>query len=113
MGQGLIDYRLWGTFQVLGENPVCVKLLTVNPNSRLSLQTHEHRAEVWYPLTDGLQAIIGARQIDLKALTRYRIGEGVEHRLINPTNKPLQVIELMYGVYDEADIFRIEDDYGR
>jgi mannose-6-phosphate isomerase-like protein (cupin superfamily) len=113
LGQGLIDFRDWGTFQVLGENPVCVKILTVNPHSRLSLQTHEHRSEVWYALTDGLQAIIGDRLIDLKPLHRYGIGQGVEHRLINPTDKPLQVVELMYGVYDEADIFRIQDDYGR
>lgn len=109
----MTELRAWGSFQLLGENPVCVKLITVNPNSRLSLQIHDHRAEVWYPLQPGLQAIIGERVIQLEPLRRYKIEKQQKHRLINPTTEPLQVIELMYGVYDEQDIFRIEDDYGR
>ena len=109
----MTEQRAWGSYQILGENPVCVKLLTVNPNSRLSLQTHEHRSEVWYPLQPGLTAIIGERLIQLQPLTRYLISKGEKHRLINPTPEPLQVVELMYGVYDEEDIFRIQDDYGR
>lgn len=107
------EQRAWGSYQLLGTDPVAVKILTVNPNSRLSLQTHEHRAEVWYALQPGLQAIIGDRLIMLEPLTRYRIEQGQQHRLINPTPDPLQVVELMYGVYDEADIFRLQDDYGR
>ena len=109
----MTEQRAWGSYQILGEIPVCVKLLTVNPNSRLSLQTHEHRSEVWYPLQPGLTAIIGERLIHLEPLTRYLISKGEKHRLINPTREPLQVVELMYGFYDEADIFRIQDDYGR
>lgn len=108
-----MELRAWGSFQLLGENPVAVKLLTVNPNSRLSLQTHDYRAEVWFALQPGLQAVIGERVVNLEPMHRYRISTGEKHRLINPTSTPLQVIELMYGVYDETDIFRLQDDYGR
>jgi mannose-6-phosphate isomerase-like protein (cupin superfamily) len=41
------------------------------------------------------------------------VGRGIEHRIENPTDAPIQLIELMYGKYDEDDIFRIQDDYGR
>lgn len=107
------DTRAWGSYQILGENPVCVKILTINPNSRLSLQTHDHRAEIWFAIQPGLQAVIGDRVINLEPLHRYRVEIGEKHRLINPTTEPLQVVELMYGVYDENDIFRLQDDYGR
>jgi mannose-6-phosphate isomerase-like protein (cupin superfamily) len=105
--------RPWGEYQVLGENPVCVKVITVNPNSRLSLQVHEHRSEIWFALESGLTAIVGDNLVALEPLQRIRVGQGEKHRLINDTDKPLQVIELMYGVYDENDIFRLEDDYDR
>lgn len=109
----MTEQRAWGSYQILGENPACVKILTVNPNSRLSLQVHEHRAEVWYALQPGLQAVIGDNLVMLEPLHRYRVSVGQKHRLINPTSEPLQIVELMYGFYDEADIFRIQDDYGR
>lgn len=105
--------RPWGSYQVLGENPVCVKIITVNPNSRLSLQVHEHRSEIWFALDSGLQAVVGDNLITLEPLQRIRIGQGEKHRLINETNRELRVVELMYGTYDEADIFRLDDDYGR
>lgn len=105
--------RPWGKYQVLGENPVCVKVITVNPNSRLSLQVHEHRSEIWFAIESGLTAQIGERIIQLEPLQRVKVEQGQKHRLINSTPNPIQVIELMYGVYDEGDIFRLDDDYGR
>ena len=105
--------RPWGEYKVLGENPVCVKIITVNPHSRLSLQTHELRDEIWLALQPGLYAHIGDDVKDMGVMQRLFVGRGVEHRIENPTDIPLQLIELMYGEYDEDDIFRLEDDYGR
>jgi mannose-1-phosphate guanylyltransferase/mannose-6-phosphate isomerase len=105
--------RPWGEYKVLGENPVCVKIITVKANSRLSLQTHKLRDEVWLALQPGLYAHIGDDVKDMKVLQRLLVERGVKHRIENPTNKPLQLIELMYGEYDEDDICRLEDDYGR
>ena len=105
--------RPWGEYQVLGENPVCVKIITINPNSRLSLQVHEHRSEIWFALESGLQAQIDERIIELEPLQRVKVEQGQKHRLINPTDNPISLVELMYGVYDEGDIFRLADDYGR
>ena len=46
-----VDERPWGNFQqfVLNE-AVTVKIITVNPGQRLSLQTHGHRDEMWQVL---------------------------------------------------------------
>ena len=44
----MITDRPWGTFEVLREqNNYKVKVLTVNPNEKLSLQYHRHRSEHW------------------------------------------------------------------
>ena len=105
--------RPWGEYKVLGENPVCVKVITINPYSRLSLQMHDHRDEVWFALQSGLYAHIGDKIYMMGVLDRFRVERGVQHRIENATDKPIQLVELMYGVYDENDIFRLQDDYGR
>ena len=94
-----------------------MKIITVNPKSRLSLQRHERRSERWFGLDDGLIAEVW----NGKFHTRMTLSEGKSiivdagniHRISNPTNKPLRLVELMYGVYDEEDIERLEDDYDR
>lgn len=106
--------RPWGWFQVLSEQPVsAVKVLCVNPGERLSLQTHRKRSEIWIPLDNGLEAQIGENLVELAAYNKYVVDVGLQHRLINNTNCAVQVVELIVGVYDETDISRIEDDYGR
>jgi mannose-1-phosphate guanylyltransferase/mannose-6-phosphate isomerase len=106
--------RPWGNYRILDQGPItCVKILRIHPKKQLSLQTHKLRDEIWFPTTTGLQAIIGEDLIDLAPFERYEIPAGTKHRLINPTNVTLEVIELMLGVYNEEDIERLEDDFGR
>lgn len=105
--------RPWGSYTILGENPVAVKVITVNPESRLSLQSHDSRSEIWFALESGLVAWVEGRRIEMQPFKRVRVGTGEKHRIENPTDIPLMFVELMYGVYDENDIFRFEDDYGR
>ena len=43
----------WGFFEVLLESETSkVKILSINPEQKLSLQMHEHRSETWY-ITQG------------------------------------------------------------
>ena len=106
--------RPWGWYQVVSENPVgAVKILCVKPGERLSLQTHRKRSETWIPLDDGLEAQIGDELLELVAYNKYIVDVGIQHRLINKADWEVQVIELITGAYDENDISRIEDDYGR
>ena len=45
----------WGRFDQFTHNEIStVKILTVNPNKRLSLQSHDKREEMWIALDDGV-----------------------------------------------------------
>jgi len=45
------EFRPWGSFEVLfEENGFKVKLIKVEPGTRLSLQRHSRRSEHWFIL---------------------------------------------------------------
>jgi len=92
---------------------VFIKFITVNAHCRLWLQPHKRRYEVWLDLQPGLYAHIDENVFAMGVLDRFFVEQGVKHRIENPTDQPIQLIELMYGEYDEDDICRLEDDYGR
>jgi mannose-6-phosphate isomerase-like protein (cupin superfamily) len=93
--------------------PCCVKIITINPHSRLSLQRHRYRSERWRALDKGLIAVVGGEEIKMRLDKDVFVDALTEHRIVNPTDEPLRVLELMFGLYDEDDITRIEDDYER
>jgi mannose-1-phosphate guanylyltransferase len=47
----------------------------------------------------------------LKEGENIKIGIGVKHRI--KANEDCILLEISYGKFDENDIIRIEDDYGR
>ena len=105
----------WGSSEVLfwnrGEGKVTVKILTVGPNSRLSLQLHRHRREFWFVLDGDAEATVGDGQRQLRPGQALRIPSGTVHRL--GSSKGAKVLEVSTGEFSEDDIVRIEDDYGR
>lgn len=107
--------RPWGSFAVLadaatGPAPIAVKILTVSPGRRLSLQTHELRSEEWTALDDGLRVQIGDDVLDLAAGDTVRVEVGTVHRIENVGAGPARIVEVMYGRYDEDDIVRLDYD---
>jgi len=78
-------FRPWGSYDSLdSEEGFQVKRLIVNPGAVLSLQKHAQRAEHWV------------------------------HRIANPFDEPVHIIEVQCGEYlGEDDIVRLEDNYGR
>lgn len=101
--------RPWGYYRVLHTvGPgVKVKELTVNPGASLSMQRHEHRAELWFVAEGeaGLNWEFGGEKIRLHKQETINVGEW--HQLHNPTDKPLRVIEIQYGAQcAEEDIER-------
>ncbi len=104
----------WGTFEqyTLNQNST-VKVITVSPGSRLSLQRHWKRGEVWIVLDEGLEAEIeGEVQVPRRG-ERVLVPQGSAHRLANPSTSEARVLEISFGSFDEDDIERLEDDYGR
>jgi mannose-6-phosphate isomerase-like protein (cupin superfamily) len=105
--------RPWGTFRVVGEwsGKVTVKILTLNPRSRLSLQKHMHRREEWLCLSGTAQVQIGRRQLKMKVGDWARVQRNQLHRI--SSEKGVEILEASYGKFSEDDIVRFEDDYGR
>lgn len=108
-------YRPWGLYQSVdaGEN-FQVKRITVKPGGRLSLQRHRHRAEHWVVVNGEARVTRGAETFTLRENESVYIPAGVVHRLENPGDVPLNLIEVQSGSYlGEDDIERLEDSYGR
>lgn len=108
-------HRPWGTYTVLEEKPnFKVKKIIVKPNSMLSLQSHQHRAEHWVVVKGEATVMNNGKEIKLQENQSTFIEKGHKHQLMNLTQNPLEIIEVQSGSYlDEDDIERYQDDYGR
>lgn len=108
------SHRPWGSFEQFSLNETStVKIITVQPGNRLSLQRHEHRSEFWQVL-DGPMEI----QVDDDIWTAVRgelirVPVGSLHRMGNPGETPARILEVAFGAFDEGDIERLEDDFDR
>ena len=91
-----------------------VKRISVKPGGRLSLQKHEKRAEHWVVVRGKARVTKGETIFELNENESTYIPIGVIHRLENPCETELEIIEVQTGTYfGEDDIFRYEDEYGR
>ncbi len=107
------DVRPWGHFIQYAHNEICnVKIITVNSNQALSKQIHQKRDELWVVLDDGLRAELDDRIIDLKAGDEIVVPRKTKHRL-SSTGKTGRILEVSFGHFDEEDIERLDDIYGR
>ena len=103
----------WGNFRQFSHNETTtIKILTINPNTSLSLQYHNHRAEFWHVISGHPTLTIGEKKIDAKPGDEFRIEIKELHRL-EAKNDTVQILEVAYGDFDEEDIVRVEDKYGR
>ena len=108
------DHRPWGHFRQLTHNEqTTVKIITVDPGARLSLQTHEHRGEFWVVLDGPLDITVGERTWSAPRGEEVWIPRGATHRAGNSGTEPGRILEIAHGHFDEDDIVRLEDDYSR
>jgi mannose-6-phosphate isomerase-like protein (cupin superfamily) len=114
-----VEDRPWGCWKIVHEEPVAtVKILSVNAGALLSLQVHAKRDEYWVPLSTGLMAYTRNEAGTpsgklLRAAEVFRVGRGTVHRLVNPTEHDIALVEIIGGQYHEEDIERLHDAYGR
>jgi len=112
-----ITHRPWGHFEVLPSLPGVphqIKRLHVNPGSRLSLQSHRFRSELWCVVQGRAEATVGEEVKLLGYGDSVFIPVGTKHRLSNPGDLTLIVVEVQTGeAFDEHDIQRFQDDYAR
>lgn len=113
----------WGEFEILGhffldepenKTEIVIKRISVNPGGKLSLQSHAQRSEQWNVVSGKGEFVIGDKKISVKAGDCAYVLQGEKHRMINSDNtESLVVIEVGRGLFNEDDIVRYEDDYGR
>jgi mannose-1-phosphate guanylyltransferase/mannose-6-phosphate isomerase len=108
-------YRPWGSYEPLDAGGrYQVKRLTVAPGAQLSLQMHHHRAEHWVVVRGTARVTRGEEEFLLTENQSTYIPLGTTHRLENPGQVELEVIEVQSGSYlGEDDIVRFEDRYDR
>jgi len=108
-------HRPWGSYTVLEESRgYKIKRVSVSPGKRLSLQLHHHRSEHWIVVAGKAEIQLGERSFTLDPNESTFVRAGVRHRLGNPGETPLEVIEVQSGDYlGEDDIVRFDDEYGR
>jgi mannose-1-phosphate guanylyltransferase/mannose-6-phosphate isomerase len=108
-------HRPWGWYDSIDEGArFKVKRIQVKPGASLSLQKHAHRAEHWVVIKGTAEITNGGQVLTLSENQSTYIPPGTLHRLSNPGDIPLEIIEVQSGSYvGEDDIERFEDVYGR
>ena len=101
----------WGYYRVLHTegNTAKVKELVVYPGCSLSRQKHNHRSEIWLVSKGAASVGIGDPEhiITIAEHGKLDIPIGNWHRLFNPTDSIVKVIEIQYGTSCiEEDIIR-------
>jgi mannose-6-phosphate isomerase len=105
--------RPWGSFRQYASNQdVTVSLMTVKAGTRLSLQSHTGRAELWIVLDEGCEVQVGEEILHPHAGDEIWIPANTKHRLAS-RGPDVRVLEVAFGNWQQADITRYEDDFQR
>lgn len=109
------EERPWGSFTVLHtDSNHQVKKLVVNPGMRLSIQSHKYRAEHWFIVSGSGLVQLENEVICVQQGNSVDIPIGAKHRITSTSDDPLVFVEVQTGIsFDENDITRYEDDFGR
>lgn len=105
--------RPWGDFERFTLNEkTTVKIITVDADQSFSLQTHQHRDEFWRVISGSGVFHTEGKDVAVTVGDTVFIPRHLEHRA---TGGPegLSFLEIAFGDFDENDITRIEDQYGR
>ena len=105
--------RPWGSFDRFTHDELStVKIVRVAAGKRLSLQRHAKRAEFWRVIEGAGTVTIGDEQKPAAVGDEFEIPTGTLHRLEGGPDG-IAVLEIALGQFDESDIVRVEDDFGR
>ena len=107
------EKRPWGGFEQFTLNEIStVKILTIKPKQKFSLQYHNNRKEFWRFLDNPAKVTLGKKIFKVKKGDEIVIPKKTNHR-IEAYSKTVRVLEISFGKFNEKDIVRLEDKYGR
>lgn len=116
MDQGAVpqqETRPWGSFITFVKNaPLTVKLLTILPHQAFSLQRHHRRNEQWHLISGNGTVTVGENTSPVVPGADWYIPRETLHRLA-ADSEAIVALEISFGEFDEADITRLDDRYGR
>jgi mannose-6-phosphate isomerase-like protein (cupin superfamily) len=109
------EERPWGNYTILYSDETCqVKKLVVNPGKRISLQSHEFRAEHWFIVSGHGTAELDGKEITVVPGDSIDVPIRSKHRITCTSQEDLIFVEAQTGQsFDEDDIVRFDDDFGR
>ena len=107
--------RPWGWYETIDEGDrFKIKNIEVSPGQSISLQFHYHRSEHWVVVSGSAKVTINDKISVLNEGESTFIPLGAKHRLENPGEKEMILIEVQIGKYlKEDDIIRYDDLYSR
>ncbi len=104
----------WGRFEQYTHNlPSTVKVITVAPGGILSRQYHHKRDELWVVLDLGACVELDGKVLHPEVGDKLFIPRETVHRLSSVGEGETRVLEISFGEFDEDDIVRLDDVYGR
>lgn len=111
----MTDKRPWGSSTVLAHAMgFKIKLIEIEPKKRLSLQSHRRRAEHWVVVSGCAKVTRRKKATLVRSNQSIYIPRGIKHRLENPADSILKIVEIQTGDYlEEDDIKRYDDDFKR
>jgi mannose-6-phosphate isomerase len=111
--QTYVEKRPWGNFERFTQNePSTVKIITVNAGEELSLQYHMKRSEFWKILSGNPIITSGDKIVEAKPNDEFFQLPKQNHRIKAGTTE-VRILEIAFGQFEEGDIVRLEDRYGR
>ena len=105
--------RPWGSFRQFTHNTLStVKIIFVKNEEAFSLQYHNKRTEFWRILSGSPEITIGEVVVRANPGDEFEIPLKTNHR-IRAVAGDAEILEISSDDFDEEDIIRIEDKYGR
>lgn len=102
----------WGSYKIIYTDKNCrIKILKVNPNSKMSYHMHHCRDEQWTVVVGEAEVRIDGENKILKEGDRIFVPRNVKHSIRNPSvYDSLKIVEIQTGHnFSEDDIFRFEE----
>jgi mannose-6-phosphate isomerase len=104
----------WGYFEQYTHNlPCTVKVITVSAGGTLSRQYHHKRDELWVVLDPGACVELDGEVLYPEVEQKLFIPRETLHRLTAEGEGSVRILEISFGEFDEEDIVRLDDIYGR
>ncbi|MCB9358872.1 phosphomannose isomerase type II C-terminal cupin domain [Candidatus Woesearchaeota archaeon] len=107
------EERPWGGFEQFTHNEIStVKILRIKDGEQPSVQYHHNREELWRIIGGKGKVLQGEEWKLARPGDEFFIEKGMVHTGTGD-GEDLIVLEISFGNFDEKDIVRLEDKYGR